>query len=71
MNWTHDIPNEDGYYWYKYEGGGCKDIIQIIWENRNGKTTWWVEYGDQYSTLKELCKDGDVLFAGPIPEPKD
>jgi len=30
MNWTHDLPSEPGYYWWRSKAGATADIVSVV-----------------------------------------
>jgi hypothetical protein len=76
MNWTEKIPTVSGWYWQK-DPDGCKRIILLPhcgvwptpWEERKAAALSAADNDEMRTKLDRL--NWKVLWAGPIPEPKD
>ena len=71
--WTHDIPTEPGYYWYKAE----MEEVQVVHVNESifdgrrgvaGEFDVWQCGGECWTALPEEAEE-DMEWCGPIDIP--
>lgn len=71
MTFTENLPNSEGWYWYRRDEGEKKPIR--VQKYMDGEDFWspdiYKHTGQLLHTLKE--DDHKYEFAGPIPEPKN
>ena len=69
LRWTSETPTEPGWYWYRRTDGGGRSVVMLYNAYLDGRMCVY-RYPEKPVPAKNFC-NGDVEWAGPIPEPQE